>query len=148
MAQTANVCVSMIPVISGRQDVLQSAVLRDVVRQSVDHAPKLAATKSLSEKGKGKGKGCLSQELGMLQATRGREHFLESAPLFQRGLCQKITFHHNTKYTGGAGVSNCNSHHLHYLSIPLLFEKLYGMAHPHPNTPESTAESKDTVNCA
>ena len=41
MAQTANVCVSMIPVISGRQDVLQSAVLRDVVRQSVDHAPKL-----------------------------------------------------------------------------------------------------------
>ena len=40
MAQTANVCVSMIPVISGRQDVLQSAVLRDVVRQSVDHAPK------------------------------------------------------------------------------------------------------------
>ena len=40
MAQTANVCVSMIPVISERQDVLQSAVLRDVVRQSVDHAPK------------------------------------------------------------------------------------------------------------
>ena len=83
MAQTANVCVSMIPVISGRQDVLQSAVLRDVVRQSVDHAPKLTTTKSLSEKrqGKGKGKGCLSQELGMLQATRGREHFLESAHL-------------------------------------------------------------------
>ena len=40
MAQTANVCVSTIPVISGCQDVLQSAVLRDVVRQSVDHAPK------------------------------------------------------------------------------------------------------------
>ena len=45
MAQTANVCVSMIPVISGRQDVLQSAVLRDVVRQSVDHAPKTHSNK-------------------------------------------------------------------------------------------------------
>ena len=44
----------MIPVISGRQDVLQSAVLRDVVRQSVDHAPKTHNNKITLRKGERK----------------------------------------------------------------------------------------------